>query len=138
MVQFESGPGPIGSPLTLPANARLPDASLLVLDYERRWDILYLSLREPRPAASMDVDGQIWARVIPDSGEIVGFEIEEFEHRFLAHHPDLAAAWRAARRRRLFGLLPQAQPQAFLGQMLGFLESVVAKQGAQPASRQSG
>jgi hypothetical protein len=47
-----------------------------------------------KPAISVDLDGEIWLRMHPVTGEVYGFEIEDFERVFLAAHPDVASAWR--------------------------------------------
>jgi len=65
--------------------------------YDKRHDTLFIRHAVPRPATSIDLDGEIWLRMDPSTGEILGFEIEDFERVFLARHPDIANAWREAR-----------------------------------------
>ena len=56
-------------------------------------DTFFLRPANPRPATSFDWDGDIWLRVDPASGEIVGIEIDDFESIFLKKHPEIAKAW---------------------------------------------
>ncbi len=58
------------------------------VDYEKREDVLYIRVGEPRAATSVDL-GEIWARVDPETGDVLGFEIEGFRAVFLARHPEL-------------------------------------------------
>jgi uncharacterized protein YuzE len=77
----------------------LPPPDLWSVKYERRSDTLHIQTTPPRAALSVDVDGELWVRVDPANGEVVGFEIEDFERAFLVRHPDIAASWRQARRK---------------------------------------
>jgi len=52
---------------------------------------------KPRPAVSIDCDGEFWIRVDPSTGEIVGLEIEDFESVFLKKHPELQRTWQEAK-----------------------------------------
>lgn len=63
-------------------------------------DILFLRPDKPRPATSIDCNGEIWIRVDPESGEVVGLEIDDFEAIFLKRHPELAEAWAEVKPRR--------------------------------------
>ena len=76
-------------------------------------DTLMVLFVENRPATSVDanVEGDLLIRYDPETGEVVGVEIEGFERSFIGkHHPELADSWGApqARGRRR---LPQ-QPVA--------------------------
>lgn len=61
--------------------------------FDKQRDILFMHLLPKRPAVSLDVSGMLWVRFDPSSGEVVGLEIEDFEHVFLERHPELALAW---------------------------------------------
>ncbi len=63
-------------------------------------DILFLRPDKPRPATSIDCNGEIWIRVDPENGEVVGLEIDDFEATFLKRHPELAEAWAEEKSRR--------------------------------------
>lgn len=65
--------------------------------YNNVEDILFARPGVPRPATSFDWDGEIWVRIDPVTGEIVGLEIDDFESVFLKKHPDLAKAWQEAK-----------------------------------------
>lgn len=60
-----------------------------IVEYDKHSDTLYMRVGEPRPATSIDLNGEIWARVDPETGDILGFEIEAFRDVFLARHPEL-------------------------------------------------
>ena len=46
-------------------------------------DSLLVLFQENRPASSLDVDGELWVRYDPESGDVIGVEIEDFEQFFL-------------------------------------------------------
>jgi uncharacterized protein YuzE len=60
-------------------------------------DVLFLRPDTPRPATSFDLEGEIWIRFDPETGEIVGLEIDDFQAIFLKKHPELAQAWAEAK-----------------------------------------
>ena len=35
---------------------------------------------ENKPAISHDIEGEFWLRIVPDTNEIIGIEIEDFKH----------------------------------------------------------
>jgi len=72
------------------------DPSKFGMVYDKRHDTLFIRSAVPRPATSVDLDGEVWMRMDPLTGEILGFEIEDFVRVFLARHPDIANAWREA------------------------------------------
>ena len=61
--------------------------------YCRNEDTFFVRPDEPQPATSVDWNGELWIRVNPDTGEVLGLEIEDFESVFLKKYPDLAKAW---------------------------------------------
>lgn len=63
------------------------------LVYHDAEDVLFLQPDAPRPATSFDLEGEMWIRFNPETGEIVGLEIEDFEAIFLRKHPEVAQAW---------------------------------------------
>jgi uncharacterized protein YuzE len=89
----------------LPATTDLPVPQLEGLDWSSSWalrydkkaDVLYVHTSVPRAAISVDLEGEMWLRMDPATGEVYGFEFEDFEKVFLAAHPDLASAWREAK-----------------------------------------
>jgi hypothetical protein len=64
-----------------------------ILIYHSDDDTLFARPEPARPATSLDWDGELWVRVDPETGEILGLEIDDFETVFLKKHPDLAQAW---------------------------------------------
>lgn len=63
------------------------------LIYHDGEDILFARPATARPATSLDWGGELWVRVVPETGEIVGLEIDDFESVFLKKYPSLAKAW---------------------------------------------
>lgn len=54
----------------------------LNLFYDRKGDVLYISLGSPKEAISKEVNDDILVRVQPDTEKIVGFTILNFAERF--------------------------------------------------------
>ena len=61
--------------------------------YDKRQDILFIHATPKRPAVSLDVGGHLWLRFDPETHEVVGVEIEDFEKVFLVKFPELAVGW---------------------------------------------
>ena len=57
-------------------------------------DTFFTTLEPPIPAVSYDVDGEIWIRYDPETKNVVGFEIENFESIFLKKHPEISKMWK--------------------------------------------
>lgn len=53
-----------------------------ISSYDRETDSLIIQPKTPIPAISVDWGGDLWVRVAPDSGEIVGIEIEDYKEFF--------------------------------------------------------
>jgi hypothetical protein len=75
----------------------IDNISKFACSYHEHEDTLFIRTPVPRPAVSVDWDGELWLRVDPSSGEIVGIEIEDFESVFLKKYPQLIQAWKTAR-----------------------------------------
>jgi len=58
-------------------------------EYDMERDILFMQSKKRCPAVSVDLDGEIWFRIDPSTGEIVGIEIEDFREVFLKRHPEI-------------------------------------------------
>ena len=61
-------------------------------------DSLMVLFVENRPATSVDTDveGELLIRYDPETGDVIGVEIEGFERLFMGkHHPELADGWAA-------------------------------------------
>ena len=65
--------------------------------YYGKDDTLFIRSGAPRPAVSFDLNGEVWLRVDPDDGDIIGLEIDDFESIFLKKHPEISIAWRQAK-----------------------------------------
>jgi len=53
------------------------------VSYNAKRDILLLQLKNPSSAIAVDYDGMFWIRVNPESGQVVGIEIEGYRKVFL-------------------------------------------------------
>lgn len=67
------------------------------LVYHDDEDVLFVRREKPQRAAAFDLEGELWIRFDPETGEIVGLEIDDFEAIFLKRHPELAEAWKEAK-----------------------------------------
>jgi uncharacterized protein YuzE len=76
------------------------DKDLLVgstWSYDKRRDILFVYRTPKRPDVSYDVGGHFWVRFDPETGNVVGVEVEDFEKVFLIRYPELAIGWQELR-----------------------------------------
>jgi hypothetical protein len=71
----------------------LKNIESFILVYHEDEDTLFVRPDNPRPATSLDWNGEVWIRIDLESGEVVGLEIDDFEGFFLKKHPELALAW---------------------------------------------
>lgn len=93
-------------------------------------DTLFLRSEEPSPAVSFDCNGDVWFRVDPSSGEIVGFEIDDFETIFLKKYPELASAWKEIKPiclRKKRSIPEETCWEAFLKILMEFIRELVNK-----------
>lgn len=92
--------------------------------YHEDEDTFFLRPDKPRRATSFDWNGEIWVRVDPENGEIVGLEIDDFEAVFLKRYPEIANAWKEAKplcHRKKMQKYEEASWEAFLRIILEFL-----------------
>ena len=61
--------------------------------YDKQRDTLFAYQSPKRPAVSLDVGGHLWIRFDPETSEVVGLEIENFEQVFLVKYPELRIGW---------------------------------------------
>jgi uncharacterized protein YuzE len=59
------------------------------VDYDAKIDSLFLQMKNPPPAISVDCEGLFWLRVNPQNGEVVGVEIEDYRKVFLKKYHEL-------------------------------------------------
>lgn len=105
------------------------------LIYHEDEDVLFARPKTARPATSLDWDGEFWIRVDPETGEIVGFEIDDFEAIFLKKHPILAKAWQEAKpmcRTKRTEKYEDASWESFLRIMYEFLMQFLKENPIQP------
>ena len=67
--------------------------------YHQEEDTLFIRPVRTVPCVSYDWDGEFWIRVKPDTGEISGIEIENFEKifmkkEFMKMYPEIRQTWR--------------------------------------------
>jgi len=87
-----------------PNLATLQNVSNFTLEYDARFDTIYLVSGSNRPAVSVDCAGELWLRVDVENGDIIGVEIPDFQAVFLQHHQEVAPNWEKLRSRSRFGL----------------------------------
>ena len=68
-----------------------------MLTYHEDEDTLFIRPDVPRPATSFDWNGEIWIRVDPTTGEVLGLEIDDFEAVFLKRYPEISVAWESVK-----------------------------------------
>lgn len=113
-------PDPTDAPL------KLPDPGALITHYDSKRDILIMTVSNPGPAVSVDVDGEFWVRVVPQAREIVGVEIEDFEGLFLRSHPELTAVWQRSGRLAQADGRAREQSERLVHQVMGLLGHILA------------
>lgn len=65
--------------------------------YNSDEDTFFIRPEISRPAVSYDLNGELWIRFVPETKEIIGLEIENFESVFLKKHPEIAKVWKTAK-----------------------------------------
>ena len=68
--------------------------SAFKLSYDGKWDVLFIREEPKQAAVSLPVGQDAWLRYNPQTLEIVGAEVEDFEKVFLVRHPNLKADWK--------------------------------------------
>src|SRR5437016_4677597 len=69
------------------------DPGSAAIEYDAATDTLFFR-RVVAPATSVNIDGELWLRVDPHSGEVYGLEIEAFRQDFLKRHKDIGKLWK--------------------------------------------
>jgi len=99
------------------------DPQKMTVHYDAKRDTLIVRVGPPRAAISYDVSGEAWIRYIPDTKEVVGIEIENFESYFLKQHPEIAERWRPSNARKFLRKRSGAQTEGFLSQLVKLLKA---------------
>ena len=71
----------------------------LIQSYDKQRDILFMHAPPKSPAVSLDVGGHFWIRYNPQTSEVIGVEIEDFEQVFLKLYPQLSPGWKIVKPR---------------------------------------
>lgn len=61
--------------------------------YDKQRDTLFVYKAPKSGAVSFDVGGHLWIRFNPNTGDVIGVEIEDFEQVFLIRYPELRLSW---------------------------------------------
>jgi hypothetical protein len=61
----------------------------VTVSFNEKRDSLFIQLKNPPPAISIDCDGLFWVRVNPITGDVVGIEIEGYRKVFLKRYHEL-------------------------------------------------
>lgn len=88
--------------MNLPPQGDLPRPKIEDMDVDSAWharydkkrDTFFVHAGRPRPATSVELFDGLWLRMDPRTGEVYGFEIEDFRQVFLVRHPEFAPAWK--------------------------------------------
>jgi hypothetical protein len=89
----------------------LNDAPSLRIDYDAETDSLAIFCGEPRPSVAYDVDGMRSILFVPETGEVVGVEVDGWEQRALPQSPELRAVWPSVKEALLSAKwLPGSEP----------------------------
>jgi len=102
--------------------------------YHGKEDTFFLRPEESKSAVSFDWNGDIWLRINPGNGEIVGFQIDDFESVFLKKYPELANAWKEVKplcHRKKKTQTEETFWEAFLKIILEFLQTMVREKPQQ-------
>ena len=73
------------------------DEVAVSLDYDRKSDVLYLSVGEPQPALSEQVEEGVLLRTVPETGEVVGLTVLNFKQRSRESPPSVPVTLTAPR-----------------------------------------
>ena len=68
--------------------------------YHRDTDTLVIRPIKPRQATLIDWNGELWVRVDPTTGEVIGIEVEDFVSFFLKKYPEIINPWYEVMSRR--------------------------------------
>jgi hypothetical protein len=104
-----------------------PAARRLRFRFHPDRDALTISVWPKRPAVSVDLEGEVWARWIPATGEVVGFEIDDFVSEFLTRHPQLAELWNRSRARHRPAFMRSGLRRGFSSAIVQYLREKVAR-----------
>ena len=73
------------------------DLSKLDIEYDRQSDVFYFRLSAVHDWVAEDFNGEFFVLRDVETGNVVGFLVEDFEKVFLRKHPELENAWREGR-----------------------------------------
>jgi hypothetical protein len=95
------------------------------MGYDPEYDLLRIVIGDARPAMSVDVAG-MWMRLEPNTGEILGFEIQDFVHSFLPKHPELAMQLAEATHGTSREMSLIAEPVSWVRAFFAFIQKICA------------
>ena len=101
--------------------------------YDKGRDVLFIHDTPKRPAVSLDVAGYVWIRFDPETGEVVGAEIEDFEKVFLVKFPEMAVGWERVKPTILKRFKKQDRPSDYLSLLMYYIKSILEQRPPQRA-----
>ena len=93
-------------------------------------DTLIFQPGTPVPAVSVDVNGDLFLRVDPNTKEIVGIEIENFQEYFIVKYPLFAPIWKQMKKSIKRNRPENESLTTFLTIVQTLLGELVNKQGS--------
>ena len=73
----------------------------LTTRYDQNLDTFFVHVGpQARPGVSLYLNDEIYIRYDPQTGEVIGLQVENWERVFLKHHPQAASQWQATTSRR--------------------------------------
>ena len=103
--------------------------------YDKGRDVLFIHETPKRPAVSLDVAGYVWIRFDPETGEVVGVEIEDFEKVFLVKFPEMAVGWEQVKPAILKRFKKHDRFSDYLSLLMNYIKSILEHRPPQLAFR---
>ena len=103
--------------------------------YDKGRDAFFIHDTPKRPAVSLDVAGYVWIRFDPETGEVVGVEIEDFEKVFLVKFPEMAVGWERVKPTILKRFKKQDRLSDYLSLLMNYIKNILEQQPPQLAFR---
>ena len=113
------------NPMKLPVLPLSIDFKEFRSSYDKQHDTLFLYREPKRPGTSLDIGGHLWLRFDPDTLDILGFEIENFEQVFLVRYPELGINWKKVKSHIAKRAPPDGVLSDYLRLLLEWLKTVV-------------
>ena len=93
-------------------------AASFEFSYDAQMDVLYIRAVPPPPALSLPIGQCVWLRYDPQTLEVVGMEVEDFEKTVLVQNPNLKDGWEQLKPRITRPRLPSDDPDDLIAMLL--------------------